>query len=141
MSALVVCEGRYWIGHVGDSKVFMLRRGTLRQLTRDHTIVEEMRRLGLVDAGGAGRHRHRHLLTRTVGGDPLLAVDLVRGQCETGDCFILATDGIFEHLTVEDVRDIFTKSAPAEAAAACVAEANRRGGFDNLTVLGVRLTT
>ncbi len=140
VTAFAVCRGRYWIGHVGDSKLFLLRDGTLRQLTRDHTMVEEMRKLGLVDARGARRHRHRHMLTRTVGGDPLVAVDLLSGQCRDGDCFILTTDGIFEHLTVEDVRAAFTNSGPAEAAAACVAEANRRGGFDNLTVLGVRLT-
>ncbi len=139
LTALVLCGGRYWAGHVGDSKLFLLRDGVFRQLTRDHTIVEEMRRLGLVDAQGAGRHRHRHLLTRTVGGDALLAVDLLSGRCQAGDCYVLATDGLFEHLTAEDVRAAFANSPPAEAAAACVAEANRRGGFDNLTVLGVRL--
>ncbi len=140
VTALAVCRGRYWIGHVGDSKLFLLRDGTLRQLTRDHTMVEEMRKLGLMDARGARRHSHRHMLTRTVGGDPLVIVDLLSGRCRDGDCFILTTDGIFEHLTLEDVRAAFTNSGPAEAAAACVAEANRRGGFDNLTVLGVRLT-
>lgn len=139
LTALAICQGRYWIGHVGDSKLFLLREGTLRQLTRDHTMVEEMRKLGLVDPNRAARHRHRHMLTRTVGGESLLAVDLVSGQCRAGDCFILTTDGIFEHVTLEDVRAAFTNSGPAEAAAACVAEANRRGGFDNLTVLGVRL--
>jgi len=138
LSALVICQGRWWIGHVGDSKIFLLRDGVLRQLTRDHTMVEEMRRLGLVDAGGARRHAHRHLLTRTVGGDPLTGVDLQSGRPQSGDCFILATDGVFEHLQSEDVRAAFTNTPP-EAAAACVEEAKRRGGFDNLTVLGVRV--
>ncbi len=140
LTALVVCQGRYWAGHVGDSKLFLLRYSAFQQLTRDHTMVEEMRKLGLVAARGADRHSHRHLLTRTLGGDPLLAVDLLSGRCQSGDCFILTTDGVFEHLTPEDVRAAFTNSSPAEAAAACVADANRRGGFDNLTVLGVRLT-
>lgn len=140
LTALVVCQGRYWVGHVGDSKLFLLRDGLLRQITRDHTMVEEMRKLGLVDAQGAARHSHRHLLTRTVGGDALLAVDLLSGRCRSGDCYILATDGIFEHVTPEDVRTAFANSPPAEAAAACIAEANRRGGFDNLTVLAARLT-
>ncbi len=135
LTALVVCRARYWVGHVGDSKLFQLRNGVLRQLTRDHTIVEEMRRLGLVGPRQAGRHSH--LLTRTIGGDPLVAVDLHSGRPQPGDCFILATDGIFEHLTPEDVRSAFANSPPAEAAAACVEEANRRGGYDNLTVLGL----
>ncbi len=139
LTALALCGGRFWAGHAGDSKLFLLRDGALRQLTRDHTVVEDMRRLGLVDAPAAARHSHRHLLTRTVGGDVLLAVDLVSGRSQPGDGYILATDGLFEHLTPEDVRIAFTNSPPAEAAAACVAEANRRGGFDNLTVLGVRL--
>jgi serine/threonine protein phosphatase PrpC len=139
LTALVLCQGRYWVAHVGDSKLFLLRAGALRQLTRDHTVVDEMRRLGLVDARSAGRHRDRHLLTRTIGGDALASVDLAHGRADPGDCYILATDGIFEHLGPEDVRRAFANSPPAEAAAACVDEANRRGGFDNLTVLGVRI--
>ncbi len=132
-------RARYWVGHVGDSRLLLLRGGVLRQLTRDHTFVEEMRRLGLVDPRRAGMHSHSHLLTRAIGGDPLVAVDLRAGRPYPGDCFILATDGLFEHLTAEDVRAAFTNCPPAEAAAACVEEANRRGGFDNLTVLGVKV--
>jgi PPM family protein phosphatase len=139
LTALVICQGRSWIGHVGDSRAFLLRHGALRQMTRDHTIVDEMRRLGLVDPEAAGRHDHRHLLTRTVGGDPLTAVDLQSGRPEVGDCYILATDGVFEHIRPEDVRAAFANSPPQAAAAACVEEARRRGGFDNLTVLGVRV--
>lgn len=143
LTALAVREGRYWLGHVGDSKAFLLRDGGLEQLTRDHTLVQEMRRLGLVDSAGAGRHPHRHLLTRTVGGDILVAVDLKSGAARERDCFILATDGLFEHLGPEDVRAAFTNypaNYPLDAAAeSCVQEANRRGGFDNLTVLAVRI--
>lgn len=139
LTALVLCHGRYWVGHVGDSKLFLLREGTARQLTRDHTVVEEMRRVGLVDVARAARHRYRHLLTRTVGGDLLVPVDLASGRASPGDCFVLATDGVFEHLSVDDLLAAFTASGPAEASAACVEEANRRGGFDNLTVLGIRV--
>jgi len=140
LTALAVREGRYWVGHVGDSKGFLLRDGTLRQLTRDHTIVQEMRRLGLVDSARANKHPHRHLLTRTIGGDPLVAIDLQSGPVRAGDCFILATDGLFEHLAPEDVRATFANLSMEAAAAACVQEANRRGGFDNLTVLAVRIS-
>jgi len=140
LTALVVRGGRYWLGHVGDSKAFLLRGGALRQLTRDHTMVQEMRRLGLVDAPSADRHPHRHLLTRTIGGDILVPVDLKSSPAQAGDCFVLATDGLFEHLTPEDVRATFSKFPPDAAAAACVREANRRGGFDNLTVLAIRIT-
>jgi serine/threonine protein phosphatase PrpC len=55
------------------------------------------------------------------------------------DCFVLTTDGIYEHLSPEDVRDAFTSLPPSAAAAACVDDANRRGGYDNLTVLAVRV--
>ncbi|HKV44324.1 MAG TPA: protein phosphatase 2C domain-containing protein [bacterium] len=139
LTALVLCAGRYWIGHVGDSKAFLLRGGSLRQLTRDHTVLQEMRRLGLVSPKRATRHPHRHLLTRTVGGDLLVAVDLQRGEARPGDCFVLSTDGLFEHLEPEEVRTAFTDSPAAAAAAACVEEAKRRGGFDNLTVLAARI--
>ncbi len=141
LTVLVLCQGRYWLGHVGDSKAFLLRDGVLRQLTRDHTIVQEMRRLGLVDTQRANRHPHRHLLTQTIGGDVLVAVDLQSGQPHPGDCFILSTDGLFEHLEPEDVRDAFANSPPDIAATACVEEAKRRGGFDNLTVLAVQIAS
>jgi protein phosphatase len=139
LTALAICRGSYWVGHVGDSKAFLLRNETLRQLTRDHTVVEEMRQLGLVDSRRAGQHPHRHLLTRTLGYEPLVAVDLHSGRTQPGDCFVLTTDGLFEHLEPEDVRLTFENSPPDQAAAACVEEANRRGGYDNLTVLGVRI--
>lgn len=139
LTALVLCEGRFWLGHVGDSKAFLLRDGSIRQLTRDHTMVQEMRRLGLVDSMRAGRHPHRHLLTRTIGGDLLVDIDVQGGPVHPGDCFILATDGLFEHLEPEDVRTAFENSPLDHAAKGCVDEGNRRGGFDNLTVLAVRI--
>jgi len=139
LTALALAEGRYWVAHVGDSKAWLLRGGTLLRLTRDHTIVEEMRRIGLVDQAGADRHINRHLLTRTIGGDPIVRVDLSSGPVQPGDCFVLTTDGIYEHLAPEDLRDAFTSLPPAAAAAACVDDANRRGGYDNLTVLGLRV--
>ncbi len=139
LTALVLCQGQYWLGHVGDAKAFILREGHLTQLTRDHTIVQEMRRLGLVEHSRVKHHPHRHLLTQTIGGDALVSVDLRKGQLRPGDCFVLSTDGLFEHLELEEVRTAFARSAADIAAAACVEEANRRGGFDNLTVLAVRI--
>ena len=139
LTALAIGDGRYWVAHVGDSKAWLLRGGALLRLTRDHTIAEEMRRIGLVDRAGADRHRHRHLLTRTIGGDALVRVDVSTGRVQPGDCFVLTTDGLYEHLTPEDVRNAFTNLPPPAAAQACVDDANRRGGYDNLTVLGVRL--
>ena len=139
VTALAVRDAQYWIGHVGDSKAFLLRGGAFTQLTRDHTVVHEMRLLGLVDSTRDARHPHRHLLTRTVGGEPLVAIDVHSGRLRPGDCFVLATDGVFEHLTPDEVRDRFADLPPEPAAGACIAEANRRGGFDNLTILAVRI--
>ncbi len=139
LTALVLCDGRFWLGHVGDSKALLLREGVLRQLTRDHTMVQEMRRLGLVDSQRVARHPHSHLLTRTIGGDLLVEVDFHSGLARPGDCFILCTDGLFEHLAPEDLRIAFTTSPLDRAATLCVEEGNRRGGFDNLTVLAVRI--
>jgi PPM family protein phosphatase len=139
LTAVAIADGRYWVAHVGDSKAWLLRAGALQRLTRDHTIVEEMRRLGLVDQARADRHSQRHLLTRTIGGDAMIRVDVSSGAVQAGDCFILTTDGVHEHLSPEDVCDAFTNLPPPAAAAACIADANRRGGYDNLTVLGVRV--
>lgn len=141
LTALAIAGSRYWVAHVGDSKAWLLRGASLLRLTRDHTVVEEMRRIGLVDRARADRHSHRHLLTRTIGGDALVRVDLSRGAVRPGDCFVLTTDGVYEHLLPEDVRDAFTNLPPPAAAAACVADANRLGGFDNLTIIGVRVGT
>ncbi len=139
VTALAIAGARYWVAHVGDSKAWLLRGGALLRLTCDHTIVEEMRRIGLVDRTRADRHSHRHLLTRSVGGDAIVRVDLSGGAVRPGDCFVLTTDGVYEHLSPEDVRNAFANLPPAAAAAACVDDANRRGGYDNLTVLGVRV--
>ncbi|HSK49235.1 MAG TPA: Stp1/IreP family PP2C-type Ser/Thr phosphatase [Solirubrobacterales bacterium] len=128
------------IGHVGDSRAYRLRRGRLEQLTRDHSLVEEMRRKGQLTDAQAEDHPQRSIITRALGPEPEVEVDVQTVPAQTGDVFLLCSDGLTTMLDDEHITRLLSRATSMEAAArALVDEANRAGGRDNITVLAFRL--
>ena len=124
------------IGHVGDSRAYRLRDGILQRLTRDHSLVEEMRRRGQITEEQAEDHPQRSIITRALGPEPEVEVDLQSVPAEPGDIFMLCSDGLTTMLADERIRVLIEESASLEAATrALVDEANVAGGRDNITVL------
>jgi protein phosphatase len=126
--------------HAGDSRCYLFRRGELRQLTEDHTLVTELVRRGLVGPEEARRHPQRHLITNFLGGNHAAPqVDAQEVALESGDVLLLCSDGLTEML--DDGRITAILSAEEDPEAACrwlVAEANVAGGEDNVTVVVAR---
>ena len=91
------------IGHVGDSRAYRLRRGKLERLTRDHSLVEEMRRKGQLTEAQAEDHPQRSIITRSVGPEPEVEVDLQTVPAQAGDIFLLCSDGLTTMLDDEHV--------------------------------------
>ena len=126
-----------YLAHVGDSRAYLYREGTLRLLTRDHSLVEDYVRRGLLTRDQAATHPRRHVLTRAVGLDPTVEAEVTQLELEPNDRLILCTDGLTKMLDDQDLAVLVAKAAqrPAELSRALVEEANRRGGDDNVTVL------
>lgn len=137
--ALLVAGGRAAVAHVGDSRVYRLRSGRIRQLTDDHSLVGELQRRGEISADAAREHPHRHVLTRALGVRTEAEPDLGELMLAPGDVFVLCSDGLTNHVCDEEIEKAVIGEHELDAACeGLVALANARGGEDNVTVLIVR---
>jgi protein phosphatase len=128
------------IGHVGDSRAYRLRRGKLERLTRDHSLVEEMRRKGQITDAQAEDHPQRSIITRALGPEPEVEVDVQTVPAVPGDLFLLCSDGLTTMVGEERIAAILTAAGSMrEAVRALVDEANAAGGRDNITAMAFRL--
>jgi protein phosphatase len=125
------------VGHVGDSRVYLLRAATITQLTSDHSWVNEQLQSGIISAEQARSHPLRNVVTRALGGKPDLQVDMQVYKVQAGDILLICSDGLTTMVPDEDIVKV-VESAEGDiekAARALVAEANARGGEDNITVV------
>jgi protein phosphatase len=128
------------IGHVGDSRAYRLRNGRFERLTRDHSLVEEMRRKGQLTEAQAEDHPQRSIITRALGPEPEVEVDLQTVPAQPGDVFLLCSDGLTTMLGDEQIGRLLGRATSMQSAVrALVDEANRAGGRDNITVVAFRL--
>ena len=128
------------IGHVGDSRAYRLRGGKLERLTRDHSLVEEMRRKGQLTDAQAEDHPQRSIITRALGPEPEVEVDVQTVPAQAGDVFLICSDGLTTMLGDEQIARLLAGATSMDAAVrALVDEANRAGGRDNITALAFRL--
>jgi serine/threonine protein phosphatase PrpC len=129
-----------FVSHVGDSRAYLFRAGTLRQLTHDHTVVADMVRRGELRPEQASQHRLRHVITNVVGGRELgVHAEAHVVDLESQDALLLCSDGLTEMVTAEDItRVLADEQDPERAAQQLIDLANERGGHDNITVIVAR---
>jgi PPM family protein phosphatase len=128
------------VGHVGDSRAYRLRGRKLEQLTRDHSLVEEMRRKGQLTDAQAEDHPQRSIITRALGPEPEVEPDIQTVSAAPGDVFLICSDGLTTMLGEAQIAKLLSGATSMEAAVrALVDEANRAGGRDNITALAFRL--
>ncbi len=135
--AMLVLGSRAVLAHVGDSRAYVLRSGGLARLTSDHSWVAEQVKLGLLSDDDARRHPMRNIVTRALGSRPDIAMDTAVLGFREGDVVLLCSDGLNSMLTDAEIAEILgTPGAGPEAICRrLVAEANARGGDDNITVV------
>jgi protein phosphatase len=129
------------IAHVGDSRCYHLHSAQIRQVTKDHSMVQEMVDRGLLTPAEAKAHPEANKITRALGMDASIAVD-VRSEPiahVSGDTFVLCTDGLCDLVDTSDILRIVGSAPPAQSAGQLVDLANARGGYDNITVLVARV--
>lgn len=141
LTALVVCDdGSFRLGHIGDSRCYVLRDGELSQVSRDHTWVQREIDEGRLTERGSRRHHLSHVLTRALGADSLDQPDVYSGTLLPGDVVLLCSDGLTGMLTDRMLRRVLMRGGDlADRIAELVVDANERGGRDNITAVLVRI--
>lgn len=132
----VVCDGsRVVMGHVGDSRVYHLREGRLRQVSRDHTWVQQLVDEGRITVEAAARHPWRNVVVRSLDGSDVMPVDLdvLELEVREGDRLLLCSDGLTDLVPDGRIAEVLGREVPASAAAALAQEALAAGGRDNVT--------
>lgn len=131
---------RAHVGHVGDSRAWLVRDGSIRQLTRDHTWVEEQMRLGLLTADEADDHEWRNLLTRALGAASVVEPDIQSLDVQGGDVLVISTDGLHGLLVPEEILDEVQSARSAQSSVEyLISRARERGGPDNITLVIVEV--
>jgi len=139
-TALLVAGGEGIVAHVGDTRAYLLRGREMHQLTTDHSLVSELVRQGGLAPSRADAHAQRHVLTRALGSDSA-EIDLVTEPLRAGDVLVLTSDGLHTAVSAEEIGALVQATPDAdEACRALLGLANARGGFDNASVVVVRLT-
>jgi protein phosphatase len=142
-TTLVACALRYdraVVAHVGDSRCYLIRNGNATVLTRDHTVVADQMRLGLLSSKEASESTNRHLLSRSLGNDLFVSVDTGDHPLVTGDLLLLCSDGLHNAVGESDMAQLLSGEVDLNAAArALVGLANDRDGGDNITLQLIRI--
>jgi protein phosphatase len=137
LTTLLFAGDQLHMGHVGDSRAYLYRDGRARQLTEDHSWIQEQVRAGLISAEEAKESRFRNIITRSVGFEPSVEPDLAAMAVQAGDCFVLCSDGLSNYLSADELGQVLTAHFYRDVAKVFVDLANDRGGDDNVTCLVV----
>ena len=124
------------VANIGDSRAYLLREDTIRQLTEDHSFVTELVKRGRISEEEAASHPQRNIVTRALGTQPTVEADFYEEGIQPGDTVLLCTDGLWGEVSEEEMVQMATRPLdPKGMASELVALANQRGGPDNITVI------
>jgi protein phosphatase len=141
-SALLLSDSHYLIGHVGDSRIYMVRDGDMKQLTRDHSLVQEQVDAGIITAEQARHHPQSNVITCCIGMSSDIEPDIIQGETRPGDVFLLASDGLTGMVEDRRLKQLLeSRAAPERIVNAMIADANNNGGIDNITAIVVKVIT
>jgi len=138
--AMTTRDRQVWVLNVGDSRCYRLHKGLLEQLTQDHSLVEEQVRMGRMSPNEALRSPLRNVITRALGTQCQVTPDIFELEAESGDLFLLCSDGLTRELSDKVIQTLLTRDLPLETLSARLVEAAKKaGGHDNITCLLVRV--
>jgi serine/threonine protein phosphatase PrpC len=135
-TAMVLLKDIAYFAHVGDSRAYLYRQGNLRRITRDHSLVEDMIRAGMITPEEARVHPQRNVITRSLGVQDSIVPDHPESPLSIleGDVFLMCSDGLTSLVDDNTIQLVLADNGPADACDQLVALANQRGGTDNITV-------
>jgi PPM family protein phosphatase len=136
---LLVDGHNAYVAHVGDSRLYLLRDGKIEQVTEDHSLIAEKIRHGLLTPEEARNHRMRNVITRSLGYQEEVEVDLQIRGVRRGDQFLLCSDGLSGNVTPDEMLGVLSRNGPQDAARQLISLACERGGEDNITTVIARI--
>ncbi len=134
--ALAFIDDTAIVGHVGDSRIYLWRGSSLLQLTRDHTLVQELVDTGAIMQQDAANHPIAHMLTRSLGPTEMIGVEIhpLPERVQPGDRFLLCSDGLYNHVSHEEIAEVLANRTLEAAADELIQKALDGGGSDNVTL-------
>jgi protein phosphatase len=138
LTAGVIQGSRLAFAHVGDSRAYLVRSGRARQLTQDHSWVAELVRAGALTQDQLRTHRYRNVLTRALGRQDQVQIDVIERELEDGDTLVLCSDGVTGKVEDPEIARLVAAQTPPRAAASLVSLARTRGGDDDASAVVVR---
>lgn len=136
--ACIVKNGAACIAHVGDSRAYFISGGSISQITKDHSLVQEMLDSGQITKEEFDCHPNKNIITRALGIREGVEIDFDARELSKGDALILCTDGLSGSISDKDILDIFEKTSFEELSSKYIEAANNSGGRDNITVVAVK---
>ena len=135
-----IYEGAAYIANIGDSRAYLYRKGKMRRITRDHTYVNELIDQGLLTEEEAETHSQKNVITKALGAEPAVDPDFYRVGLAKNDVLILCSDGLYGEVGEEVIAEhIRSGKGMSDLCADLVNEANKAGGRDNITVVGLKI--
>ncbi len=140
VDAIFFDQGRYYVGHVGDSRAYRLRKGELTQVTEDHSLLNDYRRMKEMTGEEVENFAHKNVVVRALGLNDHVFVDVYVDQFEEGDVFILCSDGLTDMIADHEIHQVLQDTERLDSACNKLIDvANEAGGNDNITALLVRV--
>lgn len=123
------------VGHVGDSRVYRLRDGQLKQLTQDHSLLRELIELGQLSEVQAKEFAYKNIITKAIGTEPFVEPTVIISDAKAKDIILMCTDGLTDLLTHQEIQKIVAETPSREVSKKLVKAAKLKGGYDNITVI------
>lgn len=139
LTAISFVQNSAVLAHVGDSRAYLITENDIRQLSEEHTYVEEQIRLGMMSPGEAENSPYKHILSRAVGAERDVIPQVEKFEIHTGETYLICSDGVSNELSDGDLLDLTISNGPSEAAWRIVNDALLSGGRDNATVIVVHV--
>lgn len=138
LTMAVIAGGKVTVAHVGDSRFYMARDGSLQQITEDHSFIRELIKKGTLTVEEAESHPRKHVITRAIGSSRDLEVDILDFEAEKGDVFLLCTDGLTNMISEDEIYNVIIDNDPERACTELIEAAKSKGGEDNITVIVIK---
>lgn len=138
-TSVILRDDEMYIGHVGDSRAYLIRDGELRQVSEDHSWVAEQVKRGALTAEEAEMSPFRNVITRSLGASPEVEPDIYCEEVKKGDLLVLCSDGLSGYVKDDEIKELVTAWSPSLAAMKLIDRANEHGGGDNITAVVISI--
>ena len=138
MEICLIIKDKLYIGHIGDSRIYRIRRGVMQKLTEDHSYVQELVNEGTITPKEAEHHPKKNMLMKALGCAPYVEPDIIERSIQDGDIIEMNTDGLTNMVPAKEIQEIITQESD-NIAKDLIEKANKAGGLDNITTVIVKM--